>query len=356
MIRVFQNGWKHTVGIIITMNNGALFENNETEGFTHLAEHLMFSGTQKDTRYQLREKHDRLFRDLEATTSREEVNIFCTVDALNLDEVIQTLHEMIFDWKCRSDIFKDEKQQLLQEARAYITSPEHRLRKNIDAFLSFPNREILGDLARIQKWQFSDVQNVKRYWNQFLKKTSIDILLVGNVTKKNLASCKKRFATATEHAKRTKWKLVKTTFATKKNAHALTISCAKKHPFLLFFGQILDQRSYNLPEKAEYTFAQLQNETIFFVSGVDQKVAKNFFSTKVPAVEFNQTKTNFLQRFRRALDGIDAIDALLWLQGFRFQTYADLPSEDPLEVYRFFERMTYQEFAGFLKTLTVKTK
>lgn len=351
MIRVFQNGWKHTIGIIITMNHGALFENDKTEGFTHLAEHLMFSGTQKDTRYQLREKHDRLFRDLEATTSREEVNIFCTIDAVDIDEAMQTLHEMIFDWKCRSDIFKDEKQQLIQEARAYIASPEHRLRKNIDAFLPFSGREILGDLARIQKWQFSDVQNVKRYWNQFLKKTSIDILLVGNITKKHLASCKKRFTTASEHAKRTKWKLVKTEFSTKKNAHALNISCAKKHPFLLFFGQILDQRSYELPKNAEYLFAQFQHETIFFVSGVDQKAAKNFFSRHVSATEFNQAKKVFLQRFRRALDGADAVDAILWLQGFRFHTYANLPSEDPLKIYRFFERMTYRECIDFLKSI-----
>lgn len=356
MIRVFQNGWKHTVGIIITINHGALFENDETEGFTHLAEHLMFSGTQKDTRYQLREKHDRLFRDLEATTSREEVNIFCTVDALDIDEAMQTLNEMIFNWKCRSDVFEDEKQQILQEARAYIASPEHRLRKNFDAFLSFPNREILGDLARIQKWQFSDVQDVKRYWSRFLKNTSIDILVVGNVTKKHLASCKKRFNTASDHAKRTKWKLIKTEFATKKNAHALTVSCAKKHPFLLFFGQILDRRSYDLPEKAEYIFAQFQNETIFFASGVDKRAAKNFFSRQVSAAEFNGAKRVFLQRFRRALDGIDSTDALLWLQSFRFQTYADLSSENPLEIYRFFERMTHREFTKFLKTLTVKTK
>ncbi|MCW1891881.1 MAG: insulinase family protein [Candidatus Uhrbacteria bacterium] len=352
MIRVFPNGWKKTVGIVITMNNGSLFENGETEGFTHFAEHLMFSGTEKDTRYQLREKHDRFFHSLEARTSREEVSIFCLVDMSDVHEAIKTLYEMIFRWKCRSNIFEDEKQDLLQETRAYMRSTEHRQRKSVDTFLSIPQREILGNLPRLKKLQFSDVQKIKRYWNHLLQETPIDILLVGeSVTKKHVVFCHNLFKTTKKHTKCTEWNMIKTEFVTKKNAHALVVSCTKKHPYLLFFGQLLDQRSQSLPSNADYTFAQFKHQTIFFVSGVQQASAKKFFLHPISVLEFNQTKQDFLQRFRRALDGIDATDSLLWLQGFRFETYADLPSENPLEIYKMFERMRYQDFARFVTSV-----
>jgi len=76
MINWYKNNLKHTCGIIITIKNGSFNEPQKYSGYTHIAEHMMFSGTKKISLPNLRDKHLKIFNKLEATTSREDVNIF----------------------------------------------------------------------------------------------------------------------------------------------------------------------------------------------------------------------------------------------------------------------------------------
>lgn len=351
MIRVYKNGWKHTIGIVITIQNGSFFETTKTEGFTHIAEHLMFSGTKSLNRYELREKHETIFTNLEARTSKEEVNIYCEVDIKDANEAIGILHEMIFDWKCRQDVFTDEKKDLFQETKSYFSSPEDMLRKKMYALLPFEEMEILGNPSKLQKMKYGDIHKIKKYWNTLLAKSTIDLLFVGNNIPKELI--RKTGSLFSRHARhkdsKQTWKRKGVDLIETKDSHSLQIQHNIRHPYLLFLGQIYQYRLYTHHANFSYLPTQFKHLTCFFVTGLKKQDALNFFFQPISKKEFSETKRVFLQRFRKALDGTEANDSLAWIQGFRFGTYGDLISENPELVYKQYEQMSYSDFTAFVE-------
>jgi hypothetical protein len=358
MIRVFRNGWKQNVGIIITIQNGSRFENEKTEGFVHAAEHFMFSGTKRMNRSSLRDALDASTHDLEATTAREAVHLFCYVDADDLVDTMRILHDMIFDWKCRHDVFADEKADLLQEMKSFFKTTEHKTRRAMDALLPYGDHEILGRIPRMKKITYRDVATIKRFWNTFLQKSPIDILLVGNgVSKKQVTMIRRLFgANVAEHPKPTTWKLKRASIKESKKGSLLDIQCNTRHPYLLLLNKLFEQRWESAAQHINCDWAQFRDRTVFFISrhrGID---AQKFFLRPLSKSEFNNAKQSLVTELRQAIDGVDAITSLKWLQGFQFRSYGNLPSEDPNAILRMYERLTYGAFMKFIRPILAKAK
>jgi len=151
MITIQKNGWKNTCGFVITIRNGSLFETKNEEGYTHFAEHMMFSGTKKLSRFKLREKYDKILNSLEATTSRDRVSLFGYFDLQDFDEAIDVLSQMMYKWKCEKENFQDEKKDIQNEIREYSTSYEKVLCGEANKLLSIPAQGVLGRPSVIKK-------------------------------------------------------------------------------------------------------------------------------------------------------------------------------------------------------------
>jgi hypothetical protein len=361
MVRVIQNNWSHTVGILISIQKGQCFEDRKTAGFTHIAEHFFFSGTEKHSRFNLREIQDRIFNQLEATTGYEEVRIFCYVDASNVTEALHALYEMIFRWKCRSDVFRDEKNDLVQEARAYYKSYEYRIRRETSTLLFSKPQEILGPRSLIEKLNYGDVPKIKSYWGRLLDNTSIDVCLLGAVGAKEKRLAKRLFSTdVPARQRKITWIMNGAIWLESPKGIGILIKHNTRHPFLLFLGQLFMQRcEERMNEHVSFESVQFQDRTLFCAVSdktFDKKKARVLIEKSLTKKEFESAKSLFLKRFRHALDGIDPIDAMHWFHGFRRQAYRSLASEDPKAVYQLYQRMTFAQTKHFFKNVLREAK
>lgn len=361
MIRVIHNNWSHTVGILISIQKGRCYEDRETAGFTHIAEHFLFSGTEKYSRFDLREIQDRMFNQLEATTGYEEVRIFCYVDASDVTEALHALYEMIFRWKCRSDVFRDEKNDLVQEARAYYKSYEHSIRRETSALLFSQPQEILGQRSLIEKLTYVDVPKIKRYWGRLLGNASIDVCLLGASGEKEKKLAKRLFGTDDSvHQREKVWIMNRAMWLESSKGIGIRVEHNTRHPFLLFLGQLFMQRcEEQMNEHVSFESVQLQDRTLFCAVGdktFDKKKARVLIEKSLTKKEFESAKSLFLKRFRHALDGIDPIDTLHWFHGFRRQAYRSLASEDPKAVYQLYQRMTFAQTKRFFESILREAK
>ena len=91
MINHVKNNWKKGCAVKITFSNGSFFETKKTEGYLHIAEHLAFSGTKDMSRNDLENYFGKIFGNIEASTSREDVSFFCDFHQNDFEQAILNL-------------------------------------------------------------------------------------------------------------------------------------------------------------------------------------------------------------------------------------------------------------------------
>lgn len=358
MTRCIRNVWKHTVGILISIEKGACFEDKKTAGFTHIAEHLCFSGTEKRTRYALRDIQDRIFNELEATTGYNEVRIFCYVDKTDVAEALQMLYEIIYKWKCRREDFKVEKEDLISEAHAYRNSYQRKIQTEISKLLFSKPKEIMGHQAVIEKLRERDIPEIKRYWKKLLSDASIDVCLLGPVGRKEKKISERLFGA--DGSKGVRWMMKKAAWVESTNGIGIRIEHNTRHPFLLLISQILTRRfDEQMGGEVSFESVQFQDQTLLCAvcdKPFDKNLARSIIEKRVTEKEFKTAKAFFLKRFRCALDGIDPIDSLHWFHGFRKRAYRSLPSEDPKAIYDFYKRVSFVQIDAFYQGAWIVSK
>lgn len=361
MINLYKNNWKHTCGFIVSIRNGSFAEPEKCAGYTHLAEHMMFSGTEKLSRFELRDKHFKMFNKLEAITSREEVKIFGYFDLKDFDEVIEILRQMIYKWKCDKENFQDEKEDLLAEIKTYFSSYEYAMKKESYSLLPIKKSELLGDPAKMKKLTFEDLKKAKKYWEELLVKSNIGITFIsGNLSKKQLAQAQNIFNSDIDKKnKKEKWG----------NSDIKMIESKKmvgfwfKSDLSTLNALLLDRIFYwrwndNNDLLFDYEYSKVGDITAFYVFNEKEikqkKEAYDFFTKPINKKEFEETKELLLKSFGQYLDVVDVVESLKWINGFRIDKYAELTSNDPQEAYKYFKKLKFDDFKSFVNDLQQK--
>ncbi len=353
--------WKNSVALQISIDAGSFDEPKGYEGYTHIAEHLMFSGTRKFSRKILREKMNRMFDrfDLEATTSRESISIFSCFDKKYFDEAVETLEQMIFSWRCTEERFIDEKKMLVDEVQEYYNSYEYQWSKAANRLLPIPQSEVLGSIHRIKRLSFPDIKKITPYWQNIVKIKSRRVTVLGNLTDLQLDQLVGKFEYNSHPGTESReFQVVKKDHATEYNVAAYWFQSNRPHALTLLLDRVYYWRWRDNPRLYfDYKSKKIHDVTAFTVfcerfEGIGSKKAVEDFFRRAPSrQEFDRVKEIFLSSFRIMLDGLDPIESLHFLDGFASNHYAPLRSTKPRDAYNYFNTMTFEEFSLFCREI-----
>jgi len=348
-----QNPWGNTCGLMLVVKAGGLDEPKQYKGYTHLAEHLVFSGTKKISREQLQEKFASIFNRIQATTSRKDIKLFCFFDLSDFDEVIFTLKEMFFDWQCPADCFTEEKKMLLEESKEYWNSYERAKQNTVLSLLTLPQNDILLSPASVKKLDRQDIRKAKKYWNYILKNCRREVVTIGKLTNKQQQILADTFAHKDNMAlKNPQWNIAETHLDIKENIIAFWYKSSTPHLFDLLLDRIFYWRwqGSSLPFDSDYDYMSLKDYRIFFFYDRNKlkksREIKQIFLNPIDENEFNWAKQKLLIQFNQTFDVVNVIESLHWFAGFA--DYSPLFSANPKEAYHFFEKLEFEDFSSFL--------
>ena len=204
-----KNNWKHICAIAISLNFGSFNEPKNNEGYIHFAEHLMFSGTKSIKRRRLKEYFDKIFIDIKATTSRQNVNLYCAFDSNDFDIAIKVLEEL----------------------RGYNSSYSYKMRQDGLSLLPISKKPILGYFAKIKQLKYKNVTEIKHIWNNLLKLHKRNVIVLGNsLTKKQIAKVERLFSKNDKtNSLSTTWDITDTNIKHNKTSGAMWFGSNKAH-------------------------------------------------------------------------------------------------------------------------------
>ncbi|MBI4121833.1 MAG: insulinase family protein [Parcubacteria group bacterium] len=351
MLNHFKNHWKYTVGFMLTIEAGGNTDPTEFLGLTHVAEHMMLSGTKTLDGKELSAEFSRYFSETEATTSHEKVKLFCYFDLADFDKVTAILHDMVFDWYCRKKDFASEKQSLVDEAKDFHGSYQQRRRTAISKILPELSPDDIGITERLQQLSYGDILLAKKHWSKLLRIASRRLLVIsGGLSKQQLDHLDKMFlADAPEsNYKKQPWQAGAPHIVLSKHAAVLKYTSPVPHLNDILFARILSWRVWRKFPRAEsraYTVDRSQLLDIYDESSVfSRQTIHDIFTKPVSKAEFNHTLPILLGYYRQCLDAVDAIDTMEWIEGFDGVRYAPLYSIDPRKNYQYFAGLTFEEF------------
>lgn len=341
----FKKDWKNTVAFILTIGNGSNIETKEEKGYVHFAEHMMFLQTKNISNKNLKNNFDYIFHDLEAQTNREEVKIFGYFDIADFDIAINTLSEMIFNWECPKNLFKTEKDDILIEANEYFTSDEYLEYKEFLKIISLSKIGPLANIKTLKNISYNDLLKIKKVWQRVIHEPKNMLIIGSSLDKKQLSMVEKIFEiNNTKKFNHKPFFISEKKYNISSNMSAFYFKSNHFHLCSFLLRQIYDDRFYG-----DFNFTQIENITAFWHSSEEidfDKVKRNFLDP-VSKKEFDKAKAIFLKSFYHKIDVVDIIDSLHWFSGFGQKQYAPIFSPDPKENLRYFENLTFEEFAEF---------
>lgn len=341
-------GPKSTAGSIITFHLNTT--DQQRAGWIHFAEHLMFSGTQKLNRDQLRDTHFKLFNRLEATTSRTAVKLFYYADTADFRETTTIIKDMIENWRCRPTDFSDEKQMVIEEAREYFQSYTYRQRQDLYSALPQKFPEPLGSLSSIKAITPAKLKELKKYWDAQLDAADIDILVISaGISRSDIQHLEQNFPTYTTNVVTNS---EETSSLQETKSGVALIKTGATHTYNLFLDRALYWRWYHHKQaQFDYQFVQLDSTSAWHTYSEYKKSPRaamlNFLTKPITQEEFEFAKTHLLKYFRQCLDTVDLIESLHWLSEFTAGKYGNIKTRDPQQVYKHFEATNYAAFKKF---------
>lgn len=101
------------MGIIVGV--GSALETAETNGYSHMVEHMLFKGTKKRTAKQISEEFDALGGNFNAFTSKENTCYYCKFLPDKIDEVSELLSDILFNAVFDEVELERERKVILEE-------------------------------------------------------------------------------------------------------------------------------------------------------------------------------------------------------------------------------------------------
>ncbi len=150
-----------TVTVMLMVNTGADFENNENNGIAHFLEHLCFKGTKKRLSSKIISTElDMLGAHYNAYTDREITNYYAKVSAKDWKKAYDVITDIVINSSFPSAEMEKEKGVIIEEMNMYEDMPERKVWEVLaEAFYDdqIAGRRIIGSRENIQKMNRDDI-------------------------------------------------------------------------------------------------------------------------------------------------------------------------------------------------------
>jgi len=189
---ILKNGLKYIINdnnifssccIIFYIRVGAIHENDDEAGLSHLLEHMLFKGTQRyQTFMDLNKKFDMINCSVNAATSKNLTFIDMKLPYQNIEEALELLNEMVFKSLITMEELEKEKKVVLEEFNRTNDDSSAQLDILTTQF-NFNNHRlsnlILGTKKNIKNFTRSQVF---KFYKKYYIPSNCCISIVGNVT------------------------------------------------------------------------------------------------------------------------------------------------------------------------------
>lgn len=176
--------WKYHLALLLSWDCGASDETQETHGFTHLAEHLLFFGTDHYTEAQYQDILYRLFSSIEARTSQTQMKIYCLFHRDDIQEVCEFLSNMLNYAHLAQDDFPKIHNEIQQEIQQYQQSQEYHDLKDIHSFIPYTHSPLGYKNLSLTYETCLEAQDFLR---KQLQDSHLSVFLLGNWTEKEIS-------------------------------------------------------------------------------------------------------------------------------------------------------------------------
>ncbi len=168
------------VNVTVVVKSGSVYESDSTLGMTHFLEHMLFDGTETQTRQQIRDRFDEHGTYFNAFTREDFTAYLITAPSEFLEDAIENQADMLMHSILPKKEFEKEKKVVIQEMHKDRANPESvadEIFKKV-AFAGTPYAEpVLGYEETIQQVQRGTVWN---YYKRFYRPDNMIAIVIGD--------------------------------------------------------------------------------------------------------------------------------------------------------------------------------
>ena len=316
----------------------------------------MFCGTGKLPIREFKDKTRYIFPRIETTICQDRVQLLALFHFDDFDEALEILEQMVFHWKCTPKTFREEKKELIEEARDFFGSYEHRKIKSQFSLLPVQKALPLGSVSSLKKLNVSDIPKIKDYWEDLLATVPKSISFIGTQSKERMQKLEKIFLKDVPQRKIIReWKVKSSHFAVKKNVAGFWYESNTAHLCTITLDAVFFWRCAQLRiPRWQYDSRIFDTVAGFFIYDEDEnpeKIGKRVFDLNISKAEFDFAQKQVLHRFDEKFDIIDIFDSLEWFDDFDEYTYGPCGIKNPLHAYEYFKSLTYADFMEFVEKI-----
>lgn len=179
---------KNRIDLILTVNAGAVLEDDDQNGLAHFCEHMAFNGTKEFPKQQLvnflESTGIRFGADLNAYTNQDETVYMLTVPSDKTDILIKAI-KVLRDWAGFVNYEDDD----IEEERGVVTE-EWRMRRGAETRVQekhrmamyngskYAYRDVIGDTVILKT---APPDNLRRFYRKWYTPENMAIIMVGDV-------------------------------------------------------------------------------------------------------------------------------------------------------------------------------
>jgi len=289
--------WKYSLGLMLELNISSQKETIEQQGFTHLAEHILFYGNKEKDYAKFSEEKYRLFGNLEAITNPNSVRIYAQFNIKDIVSVKEFLSDMVYHSDLKEKDFDLLSKEIYEEIRENKDNPsfyhKNRIQKYIPKLHSLVGTWQQGELT------YQICREAQQYWNESIKQSSIQSYFIGNWQddwKKDFQNIFQQKETIPTN-KKSEIKIIKT--SSKELIYEYSLNYTIKQDIFLFW---LEEVSYK--NNMECLILDRENKEYFSIIS-DCDINLNLFSYKNFTNDFNYIKKIYLSDLGMDIDVIN---------------------------------------------------
>lgn len=154
----------YTVSFGVFVNVGSVLEEDETNGYSHFIEHLLFKGTKRRSALQISEEMDDIGANINAFTAKDCTCFYTKSASQDLEKCVDVLSDMYFNAAFPSDELDREKGVVLEEIKMCEDNPDDVSQDLISEALFYNQslgRTILGKPQNIKHSDRHSIQEFK---------------------------------------------------------------------------------------------------------------------------------------------------------------------------------------------------
>lgn len=170
----------HSVCVAVMVNVGSSLESKETNGYSHLIEHMMFKGTKKRTALQITQEVDSIGGQINAFTSKDVTCYYTRTSSEHVEQSIDLLSDILFNATFDNEELKKEKKVVLEEILMCLDTPDDVCHDLISSI--FYNDKALGQTILGPDTNITSAtrEDLLKFIDTYYTSNNICISIVGN--------------------------------------------------------------------------------------------------------------------------------------------------------------------------------